>query len=418
MQRFANSGVVIVGAGHAGGRAAERLRAFGYEKPITVIGREQHQPYERPPLSKSLLTGESEGMLPELFPEEKWQALHVDFRVDTECLSIDRQKQMIRLSTRSVVPYEQLILATGLTPREHPEFTSTENNVFHVNSYNESTSLRARLRSAERILIIGAGFIGLEVAASASQLGLEVTIVEMAHRPLQRVLNAELSGWISNWHRQRGITVHCGRNVVACGAREGRKIVRLDDDTEIAAELIVVGIGGVPNVELADAAGLEVSDGILVDRTCRSSDPSIYAVGDIARIHNPVDRSSRRIESWKNAEDTAAVAARNICGEEAICDEVPWFWTDQFGHNLQLTGDLSMSADVYERGIIGEPGYLAYFADGDKLLGAFGIDCGGDVRRARGHIERCRPLSARMLDKAGLQAANQQQAFVAQGYSC
>ncbi len=417
MQQTANPGVVIVGAGHAGGRAAERLRAFGYDKPISVIGREPHQPYERPPLSKSVLTGKTECMLPELLSQENWQALHINFFVGTDCLSVDRQRQTVSLSTGAVLPYEHLILATGLTPRELPLFSSQENGVFCVNSYDESTSLRARLRSPGHVLIIGAGFIGLEVAASASQLEAEVTVVEMGHRPLQRVLSAELSDWISNWHRLKGITIHCGRHVVAQEKRAGQHIVRLDDDREIATDLIVVGIGGIPNVGLADEAGLELDDGIVVDQTCRSSDPNIYAVGDIARIVDSADQTSRRLESWKNAEDTAAVAARNICGETAVYDEVPWFWTDQFGHNLQLTGDLSASADVYERGKIGDPGYLTYFANGDKLLGAFGIDCGGDIRRARGHIEKCRPLTTRALEKAGLQAGNHQQVFAAQGYA-
>lgn len=413
--RTTEPGVVIVGAGHAGGRAAERLRAFGYDKTISLVGQEPYLPYERPPLSKGVLTAETLGQPPSLLPPEEWEALHINIYANTICRSIDTQKQTAKLSSGITLNYENLILATGLTPRQLPLLANSVNGIFSVNKYEDSVQLRNQLRTAKRILIIGAGFIGLEVAASATALGAKATVLEMANRPLQRIFSAELSAWITNWHGSHGADIQCGRQILAHDSSRGQHLVTLDNGERLEAELIVIGIGGTPNIDLAANAGLDIDNGILVDSNCRSSGPNIFAIGDIAHLVGSKGRQPRRLESWKNAEDTAAIAARNICGECIAYEETPWFWTDQFGHNLQFTGDISGGTELYERGQIGETGYLAYHAQGDQLVGAFGIDCGGDIRRARGHIEKSRPLTAAAMNKAGLRLKNSQPLLMAGG---
>ncbi|MCR9136134.1 MAG: FAD-dependent oxidoreductase [Alphaproteobacteria bacterium] len=395
-------GVVIVGAGHSGGRAAERLRAFGYDKPITVIGQESHRPYERPPLSKAVLTAKAPVEPPFLLTDDKWTALQVKFLPNTSCLSIDRATTTVTLSTGVRLAYEKLVLATGLAPGSIPQLSLNDRGICCVNAFDDAALLRSHLHEANNVVIVGAGFIGLEVAASARQLGAAVTIIEIADRPLQRMLPMHLSNWIADWHRDRGVDIRCGRRIASHKPDEECHLVTLDDDSELKADLIVIGIGGKPRVDLAARAGLCVNNGVTVDAQCRSSDRNIYAIGDIAHHHPGHGRYSRRLESWKNAEDSAAIAAKDICGEPARYDQIPWFWTDQFGNNLQMTGEIPDHADIYERGRIGESGYLAFYTQEEQLIGAFGIDCGGDIRKARGHIEKSRPVTRAILDKAGL----------------
>ncbi len=402
VQQSETFGVIIVGAGHAGGRAAERLRAFGYDKPVCVVGQEPYRPYERPPLSKALLTEGSVAGPPELLPRTHWEALQTFFFPSTNCVSIDRESKAAMFSNGAVMGYENLILATGLTPRRIPQFNPDTGGLFSVNTFDDAIRLRRELRTGATVLMIGAGFIGLEVAASARKLGADVTIVDIADRPLQRAFTEGMSDWITAWHRRMGVEIACGRKVVETTKQCAQHKVTLDDDRQITADLIVTGVGGTPNVSLAVDAALDVDDGVVVDRACRTSDRSIYAIGDIARLKDTETGASQRLESWKNAEDTAAVAARNICGDSAIYDEVPWFWTDQYDRNIQLTGQFPAGARTYERGEIGDPGYLAYFAEGDALRGAFGIDCGRDIRKARGLMEKSRLLTTDLLEKAGL----------------
>jgi len=413
-QQADTPGVVIVGAGHAGGRVAERLRAFGYDHAITLIGRESHRPYERPPLSKGVLTAQAGAEPPYLLPQDKWEDLQVNFLSNTVCRSIDRSMKTVTLSTRKTLAYERLILATGLAPGALPHLSLSEHGIHGVNTYDHAALLQRRLRAAESVLIVGAGFIGLEVAASARKIGAKVTIVEIAERPLQRLLPAHLSRWIEEWHRNHGVDIRCGRRIVARNSDDGCHRVTLDDGSALQADLIVVGVGGKPRIDLAANAGLKIDNGVIVNARCKSSDQNIYAIGDIAHHQPGNGRCSRRLESWKNAEDSAAVVARDICGEQAHYDEIPWFWTDQFGNNLQMTGEFPDSGAMYERGRIGDTGYLAYYTRGDRLIGAFGIDCGGDIRRARGHIEKSKPVTPAALSKAGLSLTVGPNAFAAE----
>jgi len=396
------TGVVIVGGGHAGGRAAERLRAFGYKEPITIIGREPHLPYERPPLSKAVLTDSNVRSTPELLSTERWEELDVHLICGITCDSINIQGKSVHLSDGRVLPYTQLVLATGLTPRSLPNLGAIKGQVYSLHTYDDAMALREHLKPGARVGIIGAGFVGLEVAASARTLGAEVTIIEMAERPLSRVFNRTMSDWFVQLHQGHGVSLMCAKTIADVRSEKGAAKLSLDDGQNFEFDLVVTGIGGVPNVELAQTAGLKIDNGIVINRKCQTSAPDVYAVGDIANMLDERTGTAQRLESWKYAEDTAAVVAHVLCDQDGAYDQVPWFWTDQFEHNIQIVGQLQEGATVFARGKPGDPKYLAYYLDADMLLGAVGLDCGGDLRRARAAMEKKTPITAKALAKMGL----------------
>jgi 3-phenylpropionate/trans-cinnamate dioxygenase ferredoxin reductase subunit len=391
--------VVIVGGGHAGGRVAERLRHGGFKEPIHVVGRETEFPYERPPLSKACLTGPEPVANAYLIPPSRWQEIGVTFHLGREVTGIDRAGRRIMSSDGKSLPYRHLVLATGLTPRSLPALTDVARHVSYLRSFEDALRLRTRLRPGTRLLIAGAGLIGLEVAASAVGRGVEVTIVEAAERPLMRLLPERLAQWLSVAHRAAGVRILCGRKITHAETASDEAAVVLDDGRQLRADEILVAIGAAPNDALARAAGLNVDDGILVNARGETSDPDISAVGDVARHNNVSFGARQRLESWRNAEDLAAIVAANLCGDRQSYGEVPWFWTDQYDWNIQIAGTLSPGLEVLERGAIGERGYLAYYLESGVLRGAVGVGCGRDVRMAR-EIMR----SGAVVDQADLLA--------------
>lgn len=375
--------VVIVGGGHAGGRVAERLRHGGFKEPIHVVGRETELPYERPPLSKASLTGPDPIVNAYLIPPARWQELGVTFHLGREVTEIDRLRRCVKMNDGHSLSYRHLVLATGLTPRMLPVLVDVREQISYLRSFDDALRLRARLRKGGRLLIVGAGLIGLEVAASAVQLGMAVTIVEAAERPLMRLLPEGLARWLSSAHRAAGVRILCGRRIVRAERTNSEVLVDLDDGVRIRADEILVAIGAAPNDGIARTAGLTVDDGIVVNARGETSDPDISAVGDVARHDNVKFGARMRLESWRNAEDLAAVVAANLCGDRQDYGEVPWFWTDQYDWNIQIAGMPAPEMDVFERGMMGDRGYLAYYFEAGTLRGAVGIGCGRDIRMAR-----------------------------------
>jgi 3-phenylpropionate/trans-cinnamate dioxygenase ferredoxin reductase component len=376
-------GVVIVGGGHAGGRVAERLRARGFKDTIDVIGSESELPYERPPLSKACLLGPDRVTNAYLLPEQRWRELEVTFHLGREAVAIDRAARRVHLDNGRHLAYRHLVLATGLSPRRLDVLGPVASGVSYLRDFADAGGLRNRLRPGLRLLIIGAGLIGLEVAASAVSRGSHVTIIEAAPRPLTRLFPQALSHWLSQVHQKAGVRILCGRMVVDAVAWEEGVRVTLDDGRTIVADEILVAIGGQPNDGLAQRAGLTVDDGIVVNEFGQTSDPDIFAIGDVARHHNEIFARSWRLESWRNAEDMATVVAANLCGLRQAYREVPWFWTDQYDWNIQIAGVPAAGADILTRGEMGQRGHLAYYCDGRHLRGAVGIGCGRDIRIAR-----------------------------------
>jgi 3-phenylpropionate/trans-cinnamate dioxygenase ferredoxin reductase subunit len=367
------AGVVIVGNGMAGATVAATLRTKGYEGPVVLIGDEPHAPYQRPPLSKAQLV---EGGDPQLVrPEAFWADKDVEVLAGVRVAAIDRDARTVRLDDGSTRAYEHLVLATGARNRELPGAETA----LSLRTLDESRALRERLGEGRRLVVVGGGFIGLEVAAAAHALGTEVTVVEALERVMSRVVSPEMSAFFEGLHAEAGVRILTGRSVLSIAEGE----VVLDGDERLEADVVVVGVGVVPNVELAQEAGLEVSDGIVVDERLLTSDPAISAVGDCAHYPCAITGRRQRLESIQNATDHARAVAARIAGSGEPYGAVPWFWSDQHGRKLQIAGVASDGASAVVRGDPSAGGFSIFrFADG-ALVAVESVDAMADHMAAR-----------------------------------
>ncbi|HYC02881.1 MAG TPA: FAD-dependent oxidoreductase [Azospirillaceae bacterium] len=329
---------VIVGAGQAGAQAAATLRAEGFQGRLVLLGEEPRPPYERPPLSKAFLSG--------ALPEEKlairkpafYEDRAIELRTGVAATAIDRAAARLALSDRTSLDYDRLLLATGAAVRRLPVPGADLEGVHYLRTAEDALALRAGLAEGARVVIVGGGYIGLEVAAAAAKAGCRATVLEAASRIMGRVTCEPVSRFYENLHRRNGVELRMGAQVATIEG-EGRVAgVRLADGTVLPAELVVVGVGIRPSDELARAADLPCDDGILVDAVGRTGDPRIFAAGDVARQPNPVGQGLVRLECVQNAVGQAQAAARAMLGVEKPNTEVPWFWSDQYGVKLQIAG--------------------------------------------------------------------------------
>ncbi len=374
-------GMVIIGAGHTGGRAAHALRDAGWKGPVTIIGAEPCLPYERPPLSKGMLTGEKTPADFALYDEAAWQRLEVRHIAGANVAEIRRGPREVVLADGSVVPYERLLIATGAEPRRLPIPGAGLPGVVVLRDVADSEALRARLAPGHRLVIIGGGFIGLEVAASAVAQGASVTVVEAGPRLMMRAVPLRIEERVRERHRAAGVDLRLGRQVAEILGDDHVAAVRLDDGAEIPADTVLVAVGVLPRVELARDAGLAVDNGIVVDRTLRTEDPAIFAAGDAcAFVHDLVGRHVR-LESWKNAEDQGPVAARNMLGgAEAAC-AVPWMWSDQYELTIQIAGFPEQGPRIVERRLDDDASVLFHLAEDGRLVAAAGVGPNGAIGR-------------------------------------
>ncbi|GAA4176026.1 NAD(P)/FAD-dependent oxidoreductase [Shinella granuli] len=370
---------VIVGAGECGARAAFALREKGFDGTITLIGSETHLPYERPPLSKEALVA---GAGPKLVADaERYAAAGIAVLSGRTVLEIDRAGRRVRLDDGTALPYDKLLLATGARPRTLPGM-ACGGRIAALRSHDDATRIRAHLVEGSHVAILGGGFIGLELAASACTLGASVTLIEGLPRVLSRGVPAEIAAIIASRHAAEGVEVLCGAKVAGIAERPGEVRLTLEDGRIVAASLLVVGIGAVPNTELAEAAGLAVDNGIAVDGLLCTSDPDILAAGDCTSYPLPLYGDRRvRLESWRNAQEQGQLAAANMLGGgEAHC-AVPWFWSDQYDMTLQIAG-LADGAAATVRRDLGEGAFLLFHLDAEgRLIAASGIGKGNAVAR-------------------------------------
>ncbi|HEX5265769.1 MAG TPA: FAD-dependent oxidoreductase, partial [Acidimicrobiales bacterium] len=347
------SSVVIVGASLAGAKAAETLRKEGFDGGVVLVGEETFRPYERPPLSKDLLRGDVGPEKAYVHDESFYADNGIDLRLSCRVESIDVGARRVGLAGGEQVPYDSLLLATGAAPRRVSVPGADLAGVHYLRTLADSESLAAAVRSAGRVAVIGAGWIGSEVAASARQMGAEVSMIEAAPVPLVRVLGPELGAFYRDVHADHGVDLHVGVGLQELRGSGSVEEVVLADGTVIAADVVVVGVGVTPRVELAEAAGLELDNGVVTDQFLAASVPGVYAAGDVASAWHPVLERRVRLEHWSSALNQGPVAARNILGRSTPYEKLPYFFSDQYDVGMEYTG-LAMDWDeVVFRGDVG-----------------------------------------------------------------
>jgi 3-phenylpropionate/trans-cinnamate dioxygenase ferredoxin reductase component len=368
-----NATYVIAGASLAGAKAAEALREEGFGGPVMLIGEETERPYERPPLSKDYLLGKAERETIYVHPQV-WYGDHgVDLRLGTRVTGIDPAAHEIMLDDGSRAGYAKLLLATGSSPRRLPVSGSDAGGVHYLRRVGDSDEIKAAFAAAARVAVIGAGWIGLETAAAARAADVEATILEAAELPLLRVLGPQVAQVFADLHRDHGVDLRFGVRVAEITESGGRADgVRLADGSHIPADAIIVGIGITPNTGLAEAAGLETGNGVVVDARLRSSDPDIYAAGDVANAYHPLLGRHIRVEHWANALNQPQTAARAMLGQDAVYDRVPYFYTDQYDLGMEFSGSVEPGGydQVVFRGDVQRREFIAFWlAEGRVLAG-------------------------------------------------
>ena len=371
METYLVDTIVIVGAGHAGGRVALSLRDAGWSGPVLLIGEERDPPYERPPLSKGVLLGEA--FAGTLAPAERYAAAGIEWLGDRRVTAIDRVGKQVLLDDGRRVAYHRLLLATGGQARTLALPGAGLDGVLTLRTLGDAQVLAQRLAARARLAVIGGGFIGLEVAASARALGCEVHLLEAAPRLLGRTVPVALAQRVQALHEARGVKMHVGVAPERFERTDSGLSVHLADGTVVDVDTILVGIGIAPAVELAERAGLPCANGIVVDAGLRTADASIFAAGDVAAFPSALSGQTRRLESWHNAEDHARVAAVNLVGGSATVGAAPWFWSDQYDHQLQIAGDPSLGVTCITRPLADGAQIDFHLGDEGRIVGVAGF---------------------------------------------
>jgi 3-phenylpropionate/trans-cinnamate dioxygenase ferredoxin reductase subunit len=370
--------VVIVGAGHAGFQLAASLRQLGFKEPVRLLNDEAHLPYQRPPLSKAYLKGTG-GPDSLMFRPAKFYADQTIELIADHAIAIDRAARKLKLGSGASLDYGHLVLATGARNRLLDIPNANLPDVRYMRILDDSEDMRKRLASSKRVVVIGAGFIGLEFAATARIKGLEVDVLELASRVMARAVTAEVSEYFQKQHTAAGIRIHLGVQATAIEASGGKVSgVSLSDGRHIPADLIVVGVGVLPNVELAGEAGLPVASGIIVNEHLLTADLDISAIGDCALFESPRFGGSLRLESVQNATDHARCVAARLTGDDKPYDGHPWFWSDQGDDKLQMVGLTTGYDRVVLRGDPAQKAFSAFCYEDDKLLGIESVNRAGD----------------------------------------
>jgi 3-phenylpropionate/trans-cinnamate dioxygenase ferredoxin reductase subunit len=375
---------VVVGANLAGGRAVETLRGEGFDGRIVLVGDEPHRPYERPPLSKEVVRGEAE---PVFLRETEWYAdKEIELRLGSRATSLDPAGSLT-VDGESLA-FDACLLATGGRPRSLDVPGADLEGVHYLRTLGDAEVLAESLRARPRVVVIGAGFIGAEIAASARVLGCDVAMIEVLDVPLLRVLGEEIGGVYAQIHRDHGVDLRLAEGV-ECFEGSGRvETVVGTSGARYAADLVVVGVGIQPNVELALDAGIACDNGVLVDEHCRTSAPKVFAAGDVAKRPDVHSGGPIRPEHFQNAQNQGPAAAKSMLGSQEPFHEVPWFWSDQYDVNLQMLGYTTPDKERVVRGSLDDRNFTAFFLEGDLVIAAIALNRGRDISATRRLIER------------------------------
>jgi 3-phenylpropionate/trans-cinnamate dioxygenase ferredoxin reductase subunit len=368
----------VVGAGLAGAKAVEALRAEGFDGRLVLFGAEPYRPYERPPLSKGYLQGTAERDAAFVHPEG-WYAEHdVDLRLGTRVAGLDRHAHELIAGHGDPLHYDKALIATGASPRRLRVPGAELAGVHYLRELDDSDALRAAFTPGAQVVVIGAGWIGLETAAAARAAGAAVTVLESAALPLLRVLGPQMATVFADLHRDNGVDLRCGVTVAAVRPAQGEPAVvgsvELGDGTVLDADVVVVGVGVAPNVELARSAGLAVEDGILVDASLRTSDPDIVAAGDVANAEHPVLGRRIRVEHWANALNQPAVAAKTMLGIDAVYDRLPYFFSDQYDLGMEYLGHAGADDDVTVHGDLDARQFVALWTRDGRVIAGMNVN--------------------------------------------
>ncbi|PFH19952.1 anthranilate 1,2-dioxygenase system ferredoxin--NAD(+) reductase [Burkholderia sp. JKS000303] len=375
---------VIVGAGHAARRTAEALRARDADARIVMIGAERELPYDRPALSKDALLSDG-GEQRAFVRDAAWyDAERIELRLGTRVETMDRAAQRVQLDDGATLPYARLVLATGSRVRAFGGPVDEGVAPHYVRTVADARALRAQLAPGRHVAVLGGGFIGLEVAAAARQLGCDVTVIDPAERLLQRALPEVVGAYARQLHDARGVNFQLATLPRAIRRAAGGGATVETDRGDVQADIVVVGIGVVPNVELAQAAGLDVDNGIRVDAGCRTTDPAIFAAGEVTMHFNPLLGRHVRIESWQVAENQPAVAAANLLGADEAYAELPWLWSDQYDCNLQMLGLFGSERTTVVRGDPANGPFTVFgLGDDGKIVAVAAANLGRDIGASR-----------------------------------
>jgi 3-phenylpropionate/trans-cinnamate dioxygenase ferredoxin reductase subunit len=393
--------IIVIGAGHGGAQLVESLRGGGYQGSIVMIGDEAHRPYDRPATSKELLSGGLDLDRVFLKRDQFYTDKKIELRLGTSVTAIDRHAKTVTLSTGETLSYDTLVIATGARARRLTVPGADLDGVFYLRSLADSQAIGARLGPGKNLAIVGGGYVGLEVAASATKLGCKVTVIEALERLLARVAGAEIADFYAGAHKAAGVDLHFGVVIAGFVGEGSVKAVKLTDGTEVPADAVVVGIGAVPNTELAIAAGLAVENGIVVDDCGRTTDPSIYAIGDATNHPNDLLHKRLRLESVPAAMGQARAAASAILGNPKPFHELPWFWSDQYDIKLQIAGLSEIGDRVVLRGDPAARRFAAFYLREGRMVAVNSVNSAKDFMVGKKLIVEGRvPDVAKLSDPA------------------
>ena len=388
--------IVVVGASLAGGTAAVTLRDEGYDGRLVLVGEERELPYERPPLSKEFLRGDRQFDSFVVRTQEVWDELDVELRLGESADRIDTAARDVLLGDGARLSYDALLIATGGRPRRLAVPGAELAGIHDLRSVADSAAIREEALGVGRAVVVGMGFIGSEVAASLRGLGLDVVAVEPLAVPLERVLGGEVGRVVEGIHRDHGVELHLGEGVAAFeGASRVERVVT-SAGRRIECDLVVMGVGIEPAVDVTPGSGIEVENGIVVDDLCRASVEGVYAAGDVANHEHPLF-GRVRVEHWLNAIEQGAAAARSMLGKGSPYGELHWFWSDQYDANIQYAGHHTGGEKLVVRGSLEERKFVAFYTDGGVVRAAAAVNSGRDLRRSFGLIRSRVPVDPTAL---------------------
>ncbi len=387
---------VILGAGQAGHWSAITMRKEGYDGSIVLIGDESHIPYERPPLSKDILSREKPSDSCYFSSTEEYAEKEIELRTGSRCEEINLKLKNVRLEDNTSLDFNKLIITTGSRVIQPPIPGKNLDGVFYLRTLDDCLALQKRLTDGHRVVLIGGGYIGLEVAATARKLKCDVTVVEMQDKLMARAVPPELSAYFASVHHEHGVNISTGTTVTAIEPDGDTLTVKCNDGSIVPADTVIIGVGITPNDDVAKTAGLEVNNGIIVNEYGETLHDNIYAAGDVSNHFNPLLQKHIRLESWQNAQNQATVVAKRICGAaEKPYAEIPWFWSVQYDKILQITGMPDRWKNIVWRGSSDDKSFVVFsLDDSNQIEAAVGVNAALDIRFTRqmiAHGKRVEP---------------------------